>query len=217
MRRARTPTHAGGAIGWLAVLLSLVVVVAACGNDDDAESGDTEPTDGPAAAENGADAPEDTDGPIVGDDEVPDAIADLASETGSATVTIGDETFEFSLAGTKTVDGTTYVGRCQTLFGMIIASGFVADDRDITVDMEVPPVDWETYEDDRFDPPAVEVEDNENNADWIADVGVEFATGSGVGEFVQEGATASGSAIFVNQWDPDSDPVEGTFEVDCEA
>jgi hypothetical protein len=234
----------GSTIGWLALLLSLAVIVAACGNgDDDAATDAPESTDAPAAAETEADTgndtdtgSEDVDADAGSDDEaaadagnddesaadaeeagVPDAIANLASETGSATVTIGDETFEFSLAGTKTVGGTTHVGRCETLFGMIIGSGFVTDDRDITLDLEVPPVDWDTYEDERFDPPAVEVEDNETNADWVADVGDEFTAGSGVGEYEQEGATASGSATFVNSWDPESEPVEGTFEVDCKA
>jgi hypothetical protein len=85
------------------------------------------------------------------------------------------------------------------------------------VDLEVPPVDWETYGDDRFDPPAVEVEDNESNADWVADAGDELTAGGDVGDYEQEGATASGSATFVNSWDSEADPVEGTFEIDCEA
>ena len=231
-RRARTIESVRG-LALPAVLLSLLLVLAACGNDDgDAETAATDdPTQAPAAedstnatddavaddptqapaTEDSADA---TDGTVA--DDVSDTLEDLASDTGSATVTIGDETFEFSLAGTNAVDGTTYVGRCDTLFGMIAGSGFVTDGRDITVDLEVPPVDWETYEDDRYDPPAVEVEDSENNAKWVADTGNEFITGSAVGEFEQDGTSASGTATFVNEWAPDSDPVDGTFEIDCE-
>ncbi len=209
------------ALGWSALLLSLALIVAACGNDDGeaATEAAAEVTTVPSAATEAGEAGADEDDVTADADEdgVPDAIADLASETGSATVTIGDETFEFSLAGTSTIDGTTYVGRCQSLFGMIVGGGFATDGRDITLDIEIPPTDWETYEDDRFDPPAIEVEDNPNNAKWVADQGDESATGGGVGEYEQEGVTASGSATFVNQWAPDSEPVEGTFEIDCEA
>ncbi len=132
---------AGRAIGCLALLLSLAVIVAACGNggEEDAAADVPEETDAPAALEDAPadEAPADETPADEADDAVPEAIADLASETGSATVTIGDETYEFSLAGTKAVGGTTYVGRCETLFGMIIGSGYVTDERDITVDMEV--------------------------------------------------------------------------------
>ncbi|MEX1296526.1 MAG: hypothetical protein AB1Z67_10175 [Candidatus Limnocylindrales bacterium] len=219
-----------GALGWLALLLALSLVLVACGGDDEAEAETADPT---AAAVEATEAAEATDEPAAdevtgtdedtagegenADSEVPDAIADLASDSGSATVTIGDETFEFSLAGTQTIDGTTYVGRCQSLFGMVLGSGFATDGRDITVDLEIPPVDWESYEDDRFDAPAIEVEDNVNNASWVADQADEFVSGSSIGEYEQEGTTASGSATFVNQWAPDSEPVEGTFELDCEA
>lgn len=236
-RRTRT-----GSLGWAAVLFSLLLILVACGGDDEPEPA-ADATDAPAAAtETSEDStesdtevaddaePADDDGEPADDavetdeadsaDEeasVPDALADLASETGSATVTIGDETFEFTLAGTQTIDGTTYVGRCEGLFGMVMGSGFASDGQDIAVDLEIPPVDWETYEDDRFDPPSVEVEDNVSNASWVADQGDEFVAGSTVGEYQQEGLTASGSATFVNQWDPESEPVEGTFEIDCEA
>ena len=209
------------ALGWSALLLSLALIVAACGNDDGeaATEAAAEATTAPSATTEAGEAGAGEDDVTADADEdgVPDAIADLASETGSATVTIGDETFEFSLAGTSTIDGTTYIGRCQSLFGMIVGGGFATDGQDITVDIEIPPTDWETYEDDRFDPPAIEVEDNPNNASWVADQGDEFTTGGGVGEYQQEGVTASGSATFVNQWAPDSEPVEGTFEIDCEA
>jgi len=207
-----------GRVGWPVLPLALVVVLAACGNDDgDAETAAVvDPTSAATPAtgsgeDSAEDAPDD-----AGAGDVPDALEDLASEAGSAIVTIGDETFEFSLAGTATVEGTTYVGRCSTIFGMIAGNGFVTDGRDITLDVEVPPVDWETYEDDRYDPPAIEVEDNENNGKWVADAGDELVTGTGVVEFEQDGTSALGSAVFSNQWAPDSDPVEGTFEIDCE-
>jgi hypothetical protein len=209
------------ALTWSSLLLSLLVVLAACGNDD-SEAATEAPAEATAeaapAAEDGDDGGSEDDTAADSDeDAVSDAIADLASESGSATVTIGDETIEFSLSGTQTIDGTTYVGRCQSLFGMINGSGFATDGRDITLNIEIPPVDWETYEDERFEAPGVEVEDNESNAKWVADQADEFVSGSGVGEYQQEGVTASGAATFVNHWAPDSDPVEGTFEIDCEA
>lgn len=207
-------------VAWAALLLSLLLIVAACGDEGgDAATDAATETAAPAttATESGGDSEEDPDVAADPDDAVPAAIADLASESGSATVTIGDETFEFSLAGTSTVDGTTYVGRCQSLFGMIIGNGYATDGRDITVDMEIPPTDWETYEDERFDAPTVEVEDGVANASWVADQTDEFVTGGGVGEYEQEGETASGAATFVNQWAPDSEPVEGSFDIDCGA
>lgn len=227
-RRTRHRFPDAGSLGWPAVLLALSLVLVACGGDDDGDASATaeataaptepaETADDPATDDGNRDEEAGADEDGADDGEVPDAIADLASDSGSATVTIGDETFEFSLAGTQTIDGTTYVGRCQSLFGIVLGSGFAADGSDVTVDLEIPPVDWETYEDDRFDPPAVEVEDNVNNAKWVADQGDEFAAGGGIGEYEQEDGTASGSATFVNQWAPDSEPVEGSFEVDCAA
>jgi len=243
--RPSHPFHGFGALGWPALLLSLLMVLAACGNDDggaatEAAAEATVAGTPAAEAEDSGDAASETEdggddaaaeaeesgddaaggGDITADsdeDGVPDALQDLASETGSATVTIGDQTFEFSLAGTSTNEGTTHIGRCESFFGMVMGNGFAADGRDITVGMEIPPVDWETYEDERFDPPSIEVEDEENNASWVADQGNDFVSGSSVGEYELEGVTASGSATFVNQWATDAEPVEGSFEIDCEA
>ena len=237
---------AGRMVGWLALLLAGVMVVAACGNGGDEAATDTADetaevtataevatagaeaataeaevaTAEAATAEADDDAEAATDGASAdpdasGEGQVSDTLEDLASDSGAATVTIGDQTYEFTLAGTTTVGSTTYVGRCQSIFGMIAASGFVSDGRDITVDMEIPPVDWASYTDDRFDAPAIQVEDNEANANYVANESDEFVTGSGVSEFEQAGGSASGTAMFVNAWDPESEPVEGSFEVDC--
>ena len=213
-RRRRRKDERAPALAWPALLISLLLILAACGSDDGEATATADPTAAPAATDTDTGDVESSDADGAADG-VPDSIADLASETGTATVTIGDETYEFTLAGTATIDETTYVGRCETLFGMIVGSGFATDGRDITVDMEVPPVDWESYEDDRYDPPAIGVKDNEANASWVANQGDDFVVGSGVNEFEQDEMSASGSATFVNQWDPDSDPVEGSFEVDC--
>jgi hypothetical protein len=211
----RRSSRAGRAVSWAVLLAALAVSVAACGSDADeteAPEAEARPT---TVAESGPGTgtevpPDEPDG-----DGISSTLEDLAGETGSASVTIGDETFEFSLAGTATVEGTTYVGRCTTLFGMIAASGFATDGRDITVELDVPPVDWATYDDGRFEPPAIRVEDNEGNANWIADEADDFVSGSGVFEFEQEGVDASGVARFVDAWDPGSDPIAGTFTVDC--
>lgn len=203
------------ALAWAVLLPALGLSVAACGNDADETETDVPEAQAPPTT---VAEPRPGTGTEVepDDDGISGTLEDLASDTGSAAVTIGDETYEFSLAGTATVEGRTYVGRCTTLFGMIAASGFATDGRDITVEMDVPPVDWATYEDDRFEPPAIKVEDNESNANWIADEADAVVSGSGVNEFEQDGVTASGVAMFVDAWDPGSDPVEGTFAVDCE-
>ena len=137
---ARRPRHRRAkrgfrALTWSALLLSLLLIVAACGNDD-ADATTEAAAEATAQATPATEAEESTD---AGADEVPDAIADLASNSGSATVTIGDETFEFTLAGTSTVDGSTHVGRCESLFGMILGSGFATDGRDVTLDIEIHP------------------------------------------------------------------------------
>lgn len=199
---------------WPALLLAVAVVVAACANDGD--DGQAEATE--AASPTPATAtPAGTTGGADGSDDAADTLEDLASDTGSAVVTVGDVTYEFSLAGTTTIGSSTLVGLCRPIFGMLQGSGFVTDGRDITVDMEIPPVDWESFEDDRYDPPAIEVEDEEAGVQWVADSGNEFLSGSGVGDYEQDGTVASGTATFVNEFEPDSDPVEGTFEIDCGA
>lgn len=98
----------------------------------------------------------------------------------------------------------------------------MADGRDIEGSFMIPPLDWESFDDGRYDPPAVDLEitsTGDDNARWRADaawaqendkVGM-----SQVDSYEKDGLTASGSATFANAWDTEADSVEGTFEISC--
>ena len=105
---------------------------------------------GPVAAQETSPTPA-SESPAAGDTEALLEGFDFGS--GGAVVTIGDERFEFSMA-TETIGTTTYLGVCQELFGLIQADGHGADGRAITVGIMIPLLDWDSYEDERYDPPS---------------------------------------------------------------
>jgi hypothetical protein len=141
---------------------------------------------------------------------------------GAAVVTIGDQRYEFSMA-TETIGSTTYVAICREVFGLIQADGHASDGRAITVDLMIPPVDWDSYEDGRYDPPRIVVDIDDPYARWIADADWAAANGvegqSQVDAYVKDGLYATGSATFFEEGalfqDPPGVPVEGAFEVRC--
>jgi hypothetical protein len=142
--------------------------------------------------------------------------------SGAAVVTIGDERYEVSMA-TETIDSTAYLGVCQELFGLIQADGHATDGRAITVGIMIPPVDWDSYEDGRYDPPRIEVRIDDPYATWVADADWAAANGvegqSQVDAYQKDGLHAAGSATFIEEsalfQDPPGVPVQGTFEVRC--
>lgn len=228
MRPATTFSHV------IALLLAAVLVFAACGDDDLSET--PTPTQADQAddptTDDGTDQPTTDDGEGSGDDggtssDVQDAIDELDFGDGGAIVTIGDTTYEFALGGNSTVGNTTYIGVCQTLFGLIVAEGYDPEGRDITVSLEIPPEDWDTYEDERYGPPRVEVEDNSTGEfiTWVADQSLRetFPDMAGVDQsrvdaWTTDGTTASGSATFIQEifsTEGDGTPVQGTFQVGC--
>lgn len=142
--------------------------------------------------------------------------------SGAAVVTIGDERYEFSMA-TETIGSTTYLGVCQELFGLIQAEGHATDGRAMTVGIMIPPVDWDSYEDARYDPPRIVVDIDDPYARWVADADWAAANGvegqSQVDVYQKEGLHAAGSATFFEEGalfqDPPGVPVQGAFEVRC--
>lgn len=68
---------------------------------------------------------------------------------------------------------------------------------------EIPPADWATYTDGRYDPPKLEVEDEAADIVWIASE--EWAATNGIEGSSQidsyeiEGLTASGTATFISR------------------
>jgi hypothetical protein len=141
--------------------------------------------------------------------------------SGGAVVVIGDVRYEFSIA-TETIGTTTFLGVCRELFGLIQAEGH-ASDGNATVGMMIPPVDWDSYEDERYDPPRIKVSIDDPYATWVADADWAAANGvegqSQVDTYQMEGLTAVGSATFLEQGalfqDPPGKPVQGMFEVRC--
>jgi hypothetical protein len=202
----------------LALLLMLLAGLVACGGDDDADDaggslfpGSNEDSDG-----------NEEDG---GDDDDADLEDTLNFGEGTAVVTIGSDRYEFSTT-TETIDGELKVGVCQVLFGLIHAVGFATDGRPIELDLEIPPVDWESYTDGRFDnsSPKVRVEvEGEERRIWVADerhTDSEGNSPSSVDDWQIDGGRASGTVTFYDSWayvtGATSDPVEGTFEIACE-
>lgn len=105
---------------------------------------------------------------------------------------------------------------------IIDAGGEVADDHDIDGELTIPPLDWETYEDGRYDPPAVELQitsTGEDNARWRADAAWAQENDKGgmsqVDAYEKDGLAASGTATFANAWDSETESVQGSFEISC--
>jgi hypothetical protein len=243
-------------MAWRAVVLGVVAVgVVACGADVDGADSQgaavdpesTDPADAPAeqddvaptetdeaADDDGAadgDGAAESDGAADGDaDEgVQDLLADLDFGDGGARVVLGDRTFEFTLGGNSPeVDGKTYLGVCQTLFGAIAGAGYqIQDDRVATIEFELPPADWESYEDGRFDtsPPRMKIEDVATEEAWMADLTLadsypDIAGSSQIDAWVTDGTRASGTATFtaITPWSAPVDgaePLQGSFELGC--
>lgn len=157
-------------------------------------------------------------------DDVQTLLEGLDFGSGAAAVALGAETYQFGSA-TESADGNTYLGMCRQFFGVIAAGLRLTDGREITVDMEIPPVDWDTYDDGRYSPPRIEVSIEDPYQTWIADA--EWAASNGVegqsqvDTFERDGISATGTATFLEQLslftDPPGEPVQGTFEVRCAA
>lgn len=201
------------------VAVALLTVVVACSNGDDggtaAESPAEQAATGTPAATAGqvAEATPEAEGetePAAGEA----AALDFGSGTGS--ITLGDETFELAIG-----PGT---GICRDVFGIIQASGTVTDGRDIKGEFSIPPLDWESFSDGRYDPPSVDLEitsTGDDNAHWRADAAWAEENGkvgkSQVDSYEKDGLTASGTATFANAWNSAAESVQGSFEIDCAA
>ncbi len=219
MIKLRTELHAGTYLRSLVIVaVAMMTVMVACSNGDDGSDPSTAPAESASVEASAvtdeqaaADATEEEAGsePTAGD---PAAALDFGSGTGS--ITLGDETFELAVG-----PGT---GICRDVFDMIQASGKVTDGRDIQGDFSIPPLDWESYEDQRYDPPSVELEitsTGDDNADWRADAGwaedFDKVGQSQVDSYEKDGLTASGTATFANAWDASDELVQGSFEISC--
>jgi hypothetical protein len=203
-----TTLRVPGAILLLLTLLLATVVACVSDDDDSDDEGDT-----PSATEQADDS---------GDDEMDDA-DDSDDDDGGASdlpdfgdglvvVTIGDDRYEFDLNEGFNV--------CRDVFGGLQIAGSGPDDT-TKVNAWIPPADWESYDDGRYDPPSIEVENEETNSQWMANQARAeergIAAGSSqVDSFQIDGLRASGTATFIDTFDfEDPQPVQGTFEIAC--
>lgn len=212
----RSTIPEAGAWRPLSVLaVAVMTIVVACSDGESATVATAAPTDADAVEEPAAEDAQVDASPAdeAGADEAGPEL-DFGSGTGS--ITLGDETFELAIG-----PGT---GLCRDVFGIIQAGGQVTDGRDIQGDFAIPPLDWESYDDGRYDPPSVELEitsTGDDNARWRADAGWAAENGlegsSQVDSYEKDGLTASGTATFANAWNPDDEAIQGSFEISCEA
>jgi hypothetical protein len=195
----------------------LLAGLAACGGNDDDDDGGGGPLPSSDDQSNGDDEGEDGgEDDDAGEDET-DLEEALDFGDGMAVITVGGNRYEFS-ATTSTIDGQTLVGVCQVLFGIIQGVGYSVEDPSVTFEIEMPPTNWDTFDDNRYDPPRIEVEVGDEHQ-WMADEDDPLAAGSGVDEWEIDGGRASGTATFVDRRVSLSggspEPVEGTFEIAC--
>ena len=155
-----------------------------------------------------------------------DLVDTLDFGSGTAVVELAGERYEFDMS-TREIGEDIFVGTCRGIFGAIQANGRVADDRAITVEMELPPLDWEAKPEYGFDPPSITLEDADSGTVWVADptytefLGTEVENPSLVVLTENDGLVATGTAIFVDGQALDRgeavEPLEGTWEVRCDA
>lgn len=184
----------------LPLVALLTLVLAACGgNADESASSSAAPTEGSSGAEqsddpsDGSDAPADqVTAPDSGDIE---EFFDTAG--GAATVTIGDETWEFELVADVPIavcDADFFGGFVALLMS---AGADMANPMDL-MDVKLPGGDF-------MDPPTLTVNLGASGGlEWIADETIyeqnaDLPAGLGVTAFSVDGNTASGTASFFEQ------------------
>jgi hypothetical protein len=188
---------------------------AACGGDDD-DDGAIFP--GSNDDSNGS---SDGDGDDSGDDDDDsDDDGGLPSfgAGGTASLTIGDDSYEPFLAN-REVAGRQQLGFCRVIFGALQILGYAdtADGGYVKVEMLIPPTDWESYDDGRFDPPRVQVDFEPaegSRATYLADQ-ERFDENSGVDDYELDGRHATGTMTLRHDFDQTLPTLQGTFDVEC--
>jgi hypothetical protein len=196
----------------LGLIALLSVSLVACGGGDDDAGGNGADAALPTASDSGDGGDDNGPGDDAGNDDDSNG---LNFGSGTAVVTVGDARYEFDLTAGSSV--------CRDVFDGLQLVGASDESRDITVDMWIPPTDWATYADERYDAPSIEVQDDTLNVDWLADPASvrNLAEGSSqVDSYDKDGLTAAGTATFVDTraLDRGESPasVQGTFQVSCD-
>ena len=195
----------------LLVLVLLVGALAvACGGGDDDDDADDGANGGAVATQpsggDGGDDPDDGDRSDNGNG------SGFDFGDGLVVVTIGNDRYEFDLNEGFNI--------CRDVFGGLQFGGS-NEDGSVRVSGWIPPENWESFDDDRYDPPEIEVDVEATNSQWVADVrraeerGYEPGT-SQVDSYQIDGLRASGSATFLDSFAiGETEPVQGTFEIAC--
>jgi len=195
---------------------ALLLVVAACGGDT-ADNGATDQGDQVSTTQPGTTQPDVDDGDDSGSDD--DSGDSKGSGSSTATVTIGDQTYNFSSEGTG-------IAQCLTdLFGIFSVQLRMIDDSGAPVDgnvsMAILHEDTDPEAMEQVNAVRVEVDDE---GDWVADSTFEFFVlgstaepgKSQVDSVEFDGRTVRGTATFLQDAYVElGEPVTGTFEATC--
>ncbi len=210
----------------LALAIPLLLGVAACGGDDadsdadgadeptttaDAGSDDVAPPT-PDDADDGADDGGD-DGGVAGGDDGGDA---EGSGPSTATVTLGDQTYNFSTEG-------AIVAQCQTdMFGVFSAQLPMADGGDGSIQVVILRDGTDPEEIGAVNAVEVSVDDEDwvaHEADELFTMSEELEPGMSQVDSVEfDGSTVRGTATFVRQLSVIMGEIEtatGSFEATC--
>jgi len=201
----------------MVLLVVVLLVAAACGGestDDGGEDGGDQPTTTQPANDGGNNDPATEDPAPPGTEAAAGADDDNSGGEGAstATVTIGDETYEFSSEG-------SLVAQCLSdLFGTMVVNLPLADGGDGRVEIIA------LHE--GTDPAEVEVDNrvhvNIGDGDWFADpleirLGPDESALSQVESIDVDGSTVTGTGTFVGRDNTTQEwvPMTGTFEATC--
>jgi hypothetical protein len=194
----------------VSIYLAIALVLAGCagsaGEVVDGEPFASAPDDGGAAASAEPEDEEEDEEPVNPDDPL-----GFGEEANTAVVVIGDQRYEFA---------DLY---CVTIGGALGAASVGGDPQ---VDIDVPPEDWETSDED-WDAPSVRISGDDPYLDLraggeVVEMDARMEDGqSQVDGFTTDGHRASGTATFIDYQafttDQSPDPISGTFEVTCDS
>jgi hypothetical protein len=215
-----------GRRGVVILLVCLALTAAACGGDDEG-SIDEQSTSAPETTDAGAAGGEPATDAPEGDGE--DSSDDGTTPPGDsgpsrATVTVGGETYEADLSGSLAV--------CISMGGAVGGSGPIDGIDGGSIDIDIPPEDYETSTTE-WEPPSIRVDlgEDENGVpiDWRAggDLVLDDPTLVGksqVDSFEVEGSSAIGTATFIDVFQvqlfavgqvEEPQPVQGSFAIAC--
>ena len=201
--------------------VAILTLAAACSSD----SSDDEPAATTTTAEGATTtAGDDATTTTAASTDGGDSGSNPSGDSEYAIVTIGTETYEADMSGT--------LAACIALGGAVGGVGQIIEPGSGTIDMTIPPENWESSSED-WDPPSIRVDLGEDAngvpIDWRAGGDLvesmpDLAGKSQVDSFAVDGATASGTATFIDFFQvqlasggqvDDPEPVEGTFEINC--